>query len=72
VDVTGEHVVQRRRRAAVMHRGHLDASHAFQQRHVDLARRADAGVAVGELAGPAFRQRDQLGDGVRRQRWRRQ
>ena len=66
------HVVERRRRAAVMHRRELDAGHALQQRDVDVAGGADARGAVGDLAGLLLCERDQLGDVVGRQRRMRQ
>ena len=55
-----------------MHRRELDAGHALQQRDVDMSGGAEAGTAVGDLAGLALRQRDQFGDGVGRQRRMRQ
>ena len=49
-DVACDHVVGRGRRAFVMHRLQLDAGHVFQQRHVEMAARADAVGAVVDLA----------------------
>ena len=68
----GQHVVQRRRRAAVMHRRELDIGHALQQRDIDMPGGAEARAAIGDLARLLLCQRDQLGDVVGRQRWMRE
>ena len=62
VDVAADHVVQRGRGAAIVHRQDLDARHVLEQRDVHVRRRADAGGAVGDLAGLLLGQLDQLLD----------
>ena len=54
--------------ALVRHVQHFHAGRLREQHHRQMAEIADAGGAVGDAVGFLLGQRDQLGDGVRRQR----
>ena len=62
VDMAGEHVVERRRDAAIMHRRHLHARHVLQQQRAHVRRGARSRRAVIDRAGLGLGQFDQLVD----------
>jgi len=45
---------------------HIDMRHVFEQFGAEMLRRADAGMAVGKLAGLRFGERDQFRHGLDR------
>ena len=68
VDAAGDEVGQGRAGAAERHVGELDAGHGGEQLGRQMRARADAGARIGELAGLALGDGDQVGEGVDRQR----
>ncbi len=64
----GDEIGRRRRAALVGHVHDLHAGHRLEELHAQVRGGADAGGAVGELAGIRFRIGDELGDGGRRHR----
>src|SRR5262245_63832095 len=48
---------------------HVDPGHHFEQFAGDMDRRADAARSVADLAGIGLHIADELGNGLRRERW---
>ncbi len=65
LDVAAHQIVERRRRAAIGHMGHLDAGHAGEQRRGQMMERADAAGAVAQR--PFLGELDEILDAVHRQ-----
>ena len=65
-DLPADRIGQRRGGAAIGHVGQLDPGGAGEQHADQVVHRAIAAGAVGEAAGAAFRQRDELGQALRR------
>src|SRR5262249_59415726 len=59
----------RRRATAIRHMDHVDPGHHFEQFAGDMDRRADAARSVADLAGIGLHIADELGNGLRRERW---
>jgi hypothetical protein len=62
-------ISQRRRGAAIVHTGHLDAGEIFQLKPGDVQRGSHAGGAVRHAPRLLLRERDQFGDRIHREGW---
>ena len=68
LDLSRDEIGERRAAALVRHVRHLDARHVQEELGREMHDRALAAAAVGDLAGPRLRERDELARRARGQR----